>query len=85
MNVAPPSRQLTQVEAFVDELIPENSSVLLNLPAGIDPRRFKNSLQIAIMMQPKLLRCEPRYVFREVARAANYGISASIPPSAKAG
>jgi recombination protein RecT len=73
VNVAP--RQLTQVEAFVNELLPENSSVLLNLPEGIDPKRFKNSFQIAVMMQPKLLRCEPRIVFREISRIANYGLS----------
>jgi recombination protein RecT len=73
VNVAP--RTKTQVEVFVDEILPENSSVLLRLPAGVSPERFKNSLQIAVMMQPKLLRCEPRIVFREVSRVANYGLS----------
>jgi recombination protein RecT len=73
VNVAP--RPKTQVEVFVDEILPENSSVLLRLPAGVSPERFKNSLQIAVMMQPKLLRCEPRIVFREVSRVANYGLS----------
>jgi recombination protein RecT len=75
MNAIEPSRPLTKVEAYVEEILPENSQVLRALPAGIDPKRFRNSLQIAIMMNPKLLKCDPRLVFREVARAANYGIS----------
>jgi phage RecT family recombinase len=70
-----PPRKQSQVEAFVGEILPENSPVLMNLPAGVDPKRFRNSLHIAVMMQPALLRCEPRLVFREVARIANYGLS----------
>ena len=75
MNEQPPVRKQTQVELYVEEVLPESSPVLRALPAGIDPKRFRNSLQIAIMMQPALLKCDPRLVFREVARAANYGIS----------
>ena len=75
MNALEPARPLTKVEAYVEEVLPKNSRVLMTLPPGIDPERFKNSLQIAIMVQPELLRCDPRLVFKEVARVANHGLS----------
>jgi recombination protein RecT len=70
-----PTRKASQVDLYISEVLPENSPILRALPAGIDPKRFKNSLQIAIMVNPSLLKCDPRLTFREVARAANYGIS----------
>jgi recombination protein RecT len=71
------------VELYVSEVLPESSPVLRALPEGIDPKRFRNSLHIAIMMQPALLKVDPRLVFREVARAANHGIS--LDPSLSEG
>jgi recombination protein RecT len=68
-------RRISQVELYVSEVLPEDSPVLRALPAGIDPKRFKNSLQIAVMVNPQLLKCDPRLTFREVARVANYGLS----------
>jgi recombination protein RecT len=70
-----PVRKASQVEVYVGEVLPEDSPVLRALPAGIDPRRFKNSLQIAVMMNPALLKVDPRLTFREVARIANHGLS----------
>jgi recombination protein RecT len=75
MNEPVPVRKASQVEVYVSEVLPEDSPVLRALPSGVDPKRFKNSLQIALMMNPALLKCDPRLTFREVARVANYGLS----------
>jgi recombination protein RecT len=75
LQPAAPDRRITKVELYASEVLPQNSQVLHTLPAGIDPERFKNSLHIALMMNPALLNCDPRYTLREVARAANHGLS----------
>jgi recombination protein RecT len=75
MNDPVPSRRISQVELYVGEVLPPDSPILRALPAGIDAKRFRNSLQLAVMLNPGLLKVDPRLTFREVARAANLGLS----------
>ena len=64
----------TRTEIYAGEVLPPNSDALRSLPAGVDPQRFRHSLQIAVMQNPRLLDVDPRLTFREVAKAASLGL-----------
>jgi recombination protein RecT len=81
MNALQPSqapvRKLSQVEVFVGEVIPPDreQDVFQSLPAGVDPKRFKHSLTVAVMQNPNLMKVHPGLLFREVSKAASLGLS----------
>ena len=70
------TRKLSPVEVFVGEVLnPERKrDVLRALPRGINPDRFEQSLSIAVMQNPALLKVHPGLVFREVVKASSLGL-----------
>jgi recombination protein RecT len=81
MNALQPSqapvRKLSPVEVFVGEVIPPDKEhdVIDALPAGVDPKRFKHSLTVAVMQNPNLMKVHPGLLFREVSKSASLGLS----------
>ena len=74
LTTTAPERRLSPVEVYCGTVLPPDSPALLALPAGVDPRRFRHSLQIAVMQNPALLKVDPRLTFREVAKASSLGL-----------
>src|SRR5215207_8313636 len=66
----------TPVEKFRQEVLPPEQAADLfrSLPSHIKPERFERNLVNALMANPKLLKCDPRRVFREVSKIAALGL-----------
>jgi recombination protein RecT len=80
MNALQPAtavRKLSPVEVFVGEVISpdKEKDVIDALPAGVDPKRFKHSLTVAVMQNPNLMKIHPGLLFREVSKSAQLGLS----------
>jgi phage RecT family recombinase len=69
-------RAPSRVEIFMAKVItPEDrASLKAALPEHIPFDRFERNLSNALMNEPKLLACNPREVFREVAKIAALGL-----------
>lgn len=70
------SRAPSRVEVFMARVLtPEDrSAIKAALPAHIPFARFERNLSNALMNEPRLLECNPREVFREVAKIAALGL-----------
>jgi recombination protein RecT len=70
------ARQPTKLEAFLGQVIPPNDrdNLARALPAHVPFDRFERNLSNAIMNNPALMNCNPREVFREVAKVAALGL-----------
>jgi recombination protein RecT len=70
------SRAPSKVEVFMARVLtPEDRSAIKSaLPAHIPFARFERNLSNALMNEPRLLECNPREVFREVAKIAALGL-----------
>jgi recombination protein RecT len=77
VTATPAIRKLSPVEVFVGEVISpdKEKDVIDALPAGVDPKRFKHSLTVAVMQNPNLMKIHPGLLFREVSKAASLGLS----------
>lgn len=69
-------RQATPVQVFVGHVLDgdKRDEIERALPAHVPFARFERNLSNAIMREPKLLKCDPRVVFREVAKIAALGL-----------
>jgi recombination protein RecT len=72
----PQSRAPSRVEVFMSRVLaPEDrAAIQAALPAHIPMARFERNLSNALMNEPRLLECNPREVFREVAKIAALGL-----------
>lgn len=72
----PSEPRLSPVEAYAAQVLPPERSrdVYSALPAHIKPERFYRNLVNALMQNPKLMKCDPRLVYREVSKAAGLGL-----------
>jgi len=66
----------TPVQAFVGHILSggKRDEIAAALPAHVPFARFERNLSNAVMREPKLLRCDPRVVFREVCKIAALGL-----------
>lgn len=69
-------RALTVVQQYIAEVLPPGKSedVYSSLPAHVSPARFERNLANALMREPKLLKVDPRIVYREVCKIAALGL-----------
>lgn len=70
-------RQLTPVESYAIQVIGDDSreaELWRALPAHIRPDRFKRNLVNLLMQRPEMLKYDPRFVYREVSKAAALGL-----------
>lgn len=69
-------RALSKVDIFMGKVLPPEDRAALKsgMPAHVPFDRFERNLHNAIMNEPKLLECNPREVFREVAKIASLGL-----------
>jgi phage RecT family recombinase len=77
MNLPVTSRQLTPVEQFTVEVLGDkvqSSALFRALPAHIRPEHFERNLINALLQNPKLMRHDPRLIYREVSKAAALGL-----------
>nr|QBM02690.1 hypothetical protein [uncultured archaeon] len=71
------TRQLTPVEIYAIQVIGDDSreaELWRALPSHIRPDRFKRNLVNLLMQRPEMLRYDPRFVYREVSKAAALGL-----------
>jgi recombination protein RecT len=70
------SRAPSRVEVFMARVLaPEDrAAIQAALPTHIPMARFERNLSNALMNEPRLLDCNPREVFREVAKIAALGL-----------
>ena len=68
--------QRTPVQIFVENVLSgeKRDEVMSALPAHVPFERFERNFSNAVMREPKLLRCDPRIVFREVCKIAALGL-----------
>lgn len=66
----------TPVQAFIGDVLTgdKRDEIARALPAHVDFDRFERNLANALMREPKMLKCDPRVVFREVAKIAALGL-----------
>ena len=71
-----PARKPSKVELFMGQVLPAEDRAALKsaLPSHVPFDRFERNLANALMNEPKLLECNPREVFREVAKIASLGL-----------
>lgn len=76
MNAVVPATRPSPVERFIADVLPpaKEKDVMGSLPEHVKPERFKRNLANALMREPKLLKCDPRVVFREVSKIAALGL-----------
>ena len=69
-------RALTVVQQYIAEVLPPGKSedVYSSLPSHVSPARFERNLANALMREPKLLKVDPRIVYREVCKIAALGL-----------
>lgn len=69
-------RRVSKVEAFMAQVLTSTDREALRraLPAHVPFDRFERNLSNALMNEPRLLNCNPREVFREVAKIAALGL-----------
>lgn len=69
-------RQLTPVQTFVEHVLngDKRDEIARALPSHVSFARWERNLSNALMREPKLLKCDPRIVFREVAKIAALGL-----------
>lgn len=69
-------RALTVVQRYIADVLPPGKSedVYASLPAHVSPARFERNLANALMREPKLLKVDPRVVYREVCKIAALGL-----------
>lgn len=69
--------RLTPVEAYANEVFGDNgrqSELWASLPRHMAPDRFRRNCIILLMQKPELLKFDPRFIYREVAKAAALGL-----------
>lgn len=68
--------QRTPVQIFVGNVLSgeKRDEIMSALPAHVPFERFERNFSNAVMREPKLLRCDPRVVFREVCKIAALGL-----------
>src|SRR4051794_34242888 len=73
MNAVVP---VSPVEQFKSKMMQpsEREQLLASLPAHVNADRFERNFTNALMANPKLLQCNPRLVYREVAKVAALGL-----------
>ena len=71
-----PQRAASRVEVFLSRMLTAEDRIQLKaaLPRHVPWDRFERNLLNAFMTSPKLLECNPREVFREVAKIAALGL-----------
>lgn len=71
-----PHRRASRVEAFMAKVMTDEDrrQIASALPSHIRMERFERNLSNALMNEPRLLECNPREVFREVAKIAAIGL-----------
>jgi recombination protein RecT len=70
------SRAPSRVEVFMSKVLTEDDrrAIAASLPSHVPMGRFERNLANALMNEPRLLDCNPREVFREVAKIAALGL-----------
>lgn len=68
--------QRTPVQVFVGNILSgeKRDEIVAALPAHVPFERFERNLSNAVMRDPKMLRADPRVVFREVCKIAALGL-----------
>lgn len=66
----------TAVQEFVSYVLDgsKRAEIKAALPAHVTFERWERNLSNAVMREPKILKCDPRVVFREVAKIAALGL-----------
>jgi len=75
-TIQPQQRAPSKVEVFLSRVLTTEDRAQLKaaLPKHIPFERFERNLSNALMNEPRLLECNPREVFREVAKIAAIGL-----------
>lgn len=72
-----PERRGTAVEVYAQQVMGDEAranELFRALPKHVSPDRFQRNLVNALMQNPDMLKYDPRFVYREVSKAAALGL-----------
>lgn len=71
-----PAAVPSTLDTYMGKVLPpdKRSAIARSLPSHVPMARFERNLSNVLMQTPKLMKCDPRLVFREVSKIAALGL-----------